>query len=276
MKHNFVLVFLNVMAVSVYSQTSFVASISNDTRMNLVRASIPLTKWHEQSFWAQYSNYLSNIQPVSSQTFAAVQKSVRTKKTDIDSGAFENGCNIIACRFNELKVKREYFIEISREHNGIVGMQFLQTEVILEMIERLRIYDESSLRNFRFLPKAFSVEKRKQAKHNSITNALSLSPEEAAIFFSVYSRYEQECDDIMGEEYDLYELFSAEASDFTPAMAKNQGYDLLTLIDRELKLKEKYFVEMSRIVGPSLATRFLAWEDYYSVTCKMFAMVSDR
>lgn len=237
--------------------------------MDLVRASIPLSEWHEMSFWAQYKDYLGKIQAVSSQTYGAIQKLARTEKGGDDQKAFENGCEIIACRFNELIVKREYFNQISHNHNGIIGFQFLQAEAMLDLIESARIYDQSSLRNFRFLHNAFSADKLKQAKYNMITSALSLSPNEADTFFPVYFRYEQECDDLMGETYDLYELFSVDAADLTPLVSKNHGYNLLTLMKREIKLKEKYFNEMNSAVGSSLAARFLAWEDYYSITCKM-------
>jgi hypothetical protein len=241
--------------------------------MDLVKTSISLSEWHEKSFWAQYNDYLEKIQGVSSLTYKALQKLAQIDKAD-DVEAFENGRKVIAYRFNELAVKRAYFVEINHEHNGTIGLQFLQTEALLDMIECARVYDASLLRDFCFLPKAFSDATLKQAKYKTITKALSLAPGNATTFFSVYSRYEQECEDILGEQYDLYELFSVEASDFTPAVCKNNGYNLLTLMDREIKLKEKYFNEMNTLAGPSLAARFLAWEDYYSVTCKMSALVS--
>jgi hypothetical protein len=47
-------------------------------------------------------------------------------------------------------------------------------------------------------------------------------------------------------------------------------------MEREVKLKEKYFLEMNAAVGPTLAARFLAWEDYYSVVAKMHAWAETR
>lgn len=237
--------------------------------MSLVKTNIPLTEWHEQSFWTQYKTYLDKIHGVSLQTYTALQELALTDRTIDNLEAFENGRKLIAYRFDELAVLRQYFVEIGREHNGVIGLQFLQTETMLDMMESSRIYDESQWRNFRFLPRAFKFEDLKKAKHNTITKALSLSPQEAAIFFPLYSRYEQESEEVLGEGYNLYALFAAEASDFTPGLAKRQGYDLLTVIEREIKLKEKYFTEMNSVVGSSLAARFLAWEDYYSLICKM-------
>ena len=55
------------------------------------------------------------------------------------------------------------------------------------------------------------------------------------------------------------------------ALAKRLGNDLLQVMEREIRLKERYFLEMNAIVGSVPAARFLAWEDYYSVVCKMYA-----
>jgi hypothetical protein len=272
-KHNLILIFLSAVAFSSSGQSAeagFVASISSDTRMNLVKTDISLSEWHERSFLAQYGNYLGKIQGVSALTYETLQELVQTNAID-DLKAFENVCNLFSYRFSELAIKSKYFVEITREHNGAIGLQFLQTEAMLEMMECVRVYDASPIRKFRFLPKAFSGAGLKQAKYNMITNALSLTPKEAILFFPLYSRYEQECEDIMGDQYNLYELFSVEATDLTPSVCKNNGYNLLTLMSRENKLKEKYFGEMSNVVGPSMAARFLTWEDYYSVVCKMYA-----
>jgi len=245
--------------------------------MNFIKADISLSEWHEQSFWAQYNSYMSKIHGVSDLTYGALQKLAQTTyKADDDLNAFENVCNLFSYRFNELAIKREYFVEITHEHNGVIGLQFLQTEAMLDMIECARIYEKSPLHKFRFTSKVFATATLKQAKYNTIGGAMSLTPLEAALFFPIYSRYEQECDDIMGEQYNLYELFSVEATDLTPSICKNNGFNLLTLMNREIKLKEKYFTEISSVVGPSQAARFLAWEDYYSIMCKMYIWADTR
>ena len=62
---------------------------------------------------------------------------------------------------------------------------------------------------------------------------------------------------------------AGEATDYPSGLAKRLGYDLLIVMGRELEVKEKYYQEMCAQTSPSLAARFLAWEDYYSVVCKM-------
>ena len=250
--------------------TTYVASVSEVDRMTLVQANIPLTEWHAKSFWAQYNNYLEKTHPVSLLTYTTLKELAETNKTTDDQLAYQTGSKMITCRMDELSIRRQYFVEISREHNGVIALQFLQTEMLLDMLESVRIYEQTSLGKFVILPMMHSSEK---SKYVIVTKVLSLSPEEALAFLPIYTRYENESVEILGDEYSMYELFAGEASDFTPSLARRQGYDLLTVMNREIRLKEKYFCEMNTMVGPSLATRFLAWEDYYSIMCKMRAWV---
>jgi hypothetical protein len=268
-----------VAVISAFGQpmnTNLMASSSGNDRIAVVKASIPLTDWHEKSFWKQYESYWDEIQKVSRSTYAGLQAIAGMNKQTDSLEAFEAGCSLIDGRFNELSIRYQYFTKIGMEHNGVIGLQFIQTEAMLDIVECSRLYEETPMQKFRFLPKKFPTTQVKKAKHSIIINALSLTPEEAAQFLPVYLRYEQEVEQILGEEYNLYELYVGEASDFTPMLARRQGYDLLTVMERELKLKEKYFVELNGIIGAPIAARFLAWEDYYSIICKMNAWVEAR
>lgn len=270
--HYYFICLLSVVTSIAFGQvghTSFVASVGGDDRVAVVKASIPLTSWHEQSFWEQYEAYRDEMQKVSLRNYVALQNIAQADNTINDEEAFERGCTMIASRFDELSVRHQYFVKIGIEHNGVIGLQFLLTEAMLDMLECSHLYEQTPLQKFRFLPKKFPASQVKQAKQNIITKALALTAEEIAVFLPVYWRYEQECEEILGEGYNLYELYVGEASDFTPGLAKRQGNDLLMVMKREIKLKEKYFIEMNSTVGASIANRFLAWEDYYSIICKM-------
>jgi len=244
----------------------YTASVSKEDRIMLVRSNIQLTNWHEKSFWDQYKNYLDKLTGVSALVYHAANELTKIHNTMGNEEALEIGNKMIAYSWDELALRREYFMEISREHNGIIGLQFLQTETVLDMIESSQVYEDAAF------PGTALMAMRppsKQAKKNIMINTLSLSPEEALIFFPVYERYEQEREEVFGENYAMYDLFSTEASDFTPALAKRQGYDFLTVMGREIMLKDKYFKEMNAKTGSILAARFLCWENYFSTTCKM-------
>jgi hypothetical protein len=138
-------------------------------------------------------------------------------------------------------------------------------------MESCRIYETTSLKQFRFHPKLLSSSELKSAKYNTISKALKFTPDEASAFYTIYARYEEECEALLGEDYSLIGFYAGEASDYTPAIAKRLGYDFLNVMKREMKVKEKFFKEISSKISPSLAVRFFAWEDYYSLVSKMHA-----
>ena len=100
---------------------------------------------------------------------------------------------------------------------------------------------------------------------------MQLPADKQDLFWNIYTRYEEECDALLGDAYSVYSLFASDAADFTPALAKRLGRDLLHVMEREVRLKEKYYLEMNALAGAQAAARFLAWEDYYSVVSKMYA-----
>lgn len=170
-----------------------------------------------------------------------------------------------------ITIRKRFYSEVGKALNGIIALQFLQTETLLDMMECSDLYEDTPWSQFRFHPKALNENQFKEAKRNIITTALSLSDEQADNFFRIYDRYEEECNALLGEEYDLIALYAGDARDFTPALAKRLGNDLMHLIEREGRLKEKYVTEMRNAVGQRLAASFLLWEDYYSVVSKMYA-----
>lgn len=253
------------------SSQNLEASLSGPDRMTMVKSSIDIPVWHEKSFWSLYDNYLQNHEQVASQSYRSLVDLAKIDKTASDTEAFEHAKKMLVYRTNELEVRTKYFQEVGNGFNGIIALQFLQTEVMFDMIESSGIYEATYWRNFRFHPKALTSDQHAEAKHNTISAALSLAPEQKDAFYRVYAQYEQECSDQLGENYDIYALFAGEPSDFTPALAKRLGHNLLEISKRELKLKEKYFLKMNSAVGSSVASRFLAWEDYYSLVSKMYA-----
>jgi len=251
-------------------KTAFVASVSGEDRIALAKTSIHLTEWHEKAFWNQYENYLNKSQELSGSTYAAIVGMATADKSVSDKEAFNNAGKMIYYRYEQLALWQKYYAEIGSANNGVIALQFLQTEVLLDMLESARIYEQTPLKYFHFHANEDSATLSAD-KHNSLATALSLSKTEEEAFFKVYSRYEHECADLLGEDYSLIAAYAGDPSDYTPGQAKFLGFNLLEVMRREIKLKERYFTEMNTAVGSSLAAGFLAWEDYYSLVSKMDA-----
>jgi hypothetical protein len=267
------ILFVAIGARSQHAKNTLALSVSGNDRISVVKSSVHLAEWHEKSFWPLYEKYLKDAVKVYSLTYRSLQDLAKTDKSVADQDAFQNGWNLLTYRNQELQLKKKYYQEVAGILNGVIAFQFLQTEAMMDMLESSQIYGKTDWENYRFHAQSLPRDKVKEAKHNTMMSAFALAPDKEEGFWSVYSRYEEECDALLGETYSIYGLFASDASDFTPALAKRLGYDLLQVMEREIRLKERYFLEMNATVGSSTAARFLAWEDYYSLVSKMYAWV---
>lgn len=254
-----------------HAKNTLALTVSGNDRISVVKSSVHLAEWHEKSFWPLYETYLQEATEVYSETYRSLQDLAETDVSVAGQEAFENGFKLLRYRNEELALRNKYYREVGAVLNGVVALQFLQTEAMMDMLQSAQIYSKSRWQNFRFHSPALPAGQISEAKHNTMASALLIPADKAAAFWDVYSRYEKDCDAILGDAYSVYSLFASDASDFTPALAKRLGYDLLQVMEREVKLKERYFLEMNAVVGSSLAARFLAWEDYYSIVSKMYA-----
>lgn len=252
-------------------QNSFASLTSGAERLSVVRSSIEVPVWHEKSFWTLYEKYVAEEGETSSSAYRALFDLATLDGLNTHDEAYEYGKRMLGLRFDDLALRKRYYSEIGTGFNGVIALQFLQTETLMDMMESFRIYDDTPWKNYRFNAATMPGNKIFQAKMNMLTAALSLSGQELTNFRAVYSRYDRECADLLGDRYDIFALYAGEPSDYTPALAKRLGHDLLEISERELKLKERYFFEMYEHVGPRLAAGFLAWEDYHSLVSKMHA-----
>jgi hypothetical protein len=246
-------------------------TVSGKDRISVVKSSVHLAEWHEKDFWPLYERYMNDEVKVSTNSYRSLQNLTRTDESTAEQEAFENGWQLLTYRNEDLKLKKQYYQEVGAALNGVVALQFLQTEAMMDMLEASGIYSNSEWKNYRFHAPAMKEDEARQAKHNLLASAVNLPLDKADGFWSVYSRYEDECDALLGEKLSVYSLFSSDASDFTPALAKRLGNDLLQVMEREIRLKERYYLEMNATAGSLAAARFLAFEDYYSIVAKMYA-----
>lgn len=254
-------------------ESVIVASIRETSpTVSTPRAVESLESWREQTFWNLYDDYRDKTLTVTIREHEAVQLlSCSGKETPTDE-ALLNGVRMIGSSLDKLIVKCQHFRELSSDENGIYALRFLQTAVMLDMVERSQIYEQSDLIDHHFVPDSIESQERWKEKFKVMATALALSPQEEKAFMPIYLKFDQESEDVVGAHYHAYSIFAGDATDFTPALARRHGFDLLDVIEREIRLKEKFFNEISASLGSSVAARFLAWEDYYSIQCKLRAM----
>lgn len=262
---------LSFTCLAQHARNTLALSVSGKDRISIVKSSVRLAEWHEKSFWPLYEKYMNDATKVYSLTYRSLQDLAKTDGSVPEEDAFENGWNLLTSRNDELTLKKKYYQEVGAALNGVIALQFLQTEAMMDMLGTSQIYSESGWKKYRFHEQALGADQVKQAKHNTLASAVSIPTDKEAAFWNVYSKYEEESDALLGDAYSVYSLFASDAADFTPALAKRLGNDLLKVMEREVRLKERYFLEMNAQAGSTLAARFLAFEDYYSVVAKMYA-----
>ena len=269
----FILCLFTITGFSQHAKNTLALSVSGNDRISVIKGSVRLAEWHEKSFWPLYEKYLNDAVKIYSLTYRSLQDLTKTDQSNSGQEAFENGWKLLTYRKEELQLRKKYYQEVGAILNGVIALQFLQTEAMMDMLESAQIYRKSDWRNYAFHAQTLPHEQVREAKHNTLRSAIPLTPENEKAFWTVYLKYEDECDALLGEAYSVYTLFASDASDFSPALAKRLGYDLLHIMEREIRLKERYFLEMNATVGSTIAARFLAWEDYYSLGSKMYAWV---
>jgi hypothetical protein len=258
------------MSAGQHMQGRMVASISGVDRLELVKTSIEIPTWHEKTFWPIYEEYMGKGE----ETASLISRSL-TDITRMDQAVSEEEAqhfiqNLFDFRARKLLVFKEYYQKIGSELNGVIALQFLQTETLLQMMEESQVYDQSQLRKFRFHPAAVKGN-FETAKRNVMNTAISIPEDKKSAFWKIYDEYIEDCNAILGENYDMVAQYASPASDYTPALAKRLGNNIVNILERENKLKEKYFNKMAVEVGNVTAAKFIAWEDYYSLVSKMHA-----
>ena len=268
--------FCFLLSFSQHAKNTLAMTVSGKDRISVVKSNVHLAEWHEKAFWPLYDKYLIDATKIYSETYRSVADLAKVGKSVKEQDAFDTGWNLLTSRNEELELRKKYYQEVYDILNGVVALQFLQTESMMDMLETASIYRKSPVGKYRFLAHTLPKEKVTEAKHNTLASALSLPGDKKELFWSVYSKYEEESNALLGEAYNIYSLFASDAADFTPGLARRLGNDLLQVMEREVRLKERYFLEMNAMVGSTVAARFLAWEDYYSVVSKIYAWADTR
>jgi hypothetical protein len=263
------ILFLTAMSLVAQPVRSSFASIAASNKMDVVKSSISIPSWHEKSFWPVYDKYAVKVEESANASYTTLTAVTRMEKEVSAEEADQRMRSLFEYRKKAFDVRKAYYIDIASEFNGNIALQFIQTEALLDMMQSAEVYESSAWKQYQFRPNAIDDEKVREAKHNTMKKAISIPDDKASAFWVTYAKYEEESNALLGDEYSLVALFAGDASDYTPGLAKRLGYDLLQLLERDIKIKNKYYEKMREAVGAPLAARFIAWEDYYSLLSKM-------
>jgi hypothetical protein len=249
------------------SHENFEAAVPD--RLTLVKNSMQIDEWHEESFWAAYDGYRAKAEKATPTWGARLNTLAKMDAQTDPLMAFDGAERMIIDRYRQIDLWHQYFQKISASNNGAIGLKFLQTETLLAMMDEADIYEASAGPDFK-RPVMTKTPLSREGRRNAMSEALMISEDQKASFNAAFDKYESERIDLLGDDYSVYDLYVGDLTDFTPAFSMRLGRDFIEVMRRETKLKEKYLAEMARAVGPAIAARFIVLEDYQSILSKMY------
>lgn len=240
-------------------------------RLALIESAITLPDAQENIFWPLYEQYAKKrikdkseafIQPETTHPHGKNPASLDPADGDPSSFALE----ILNDESDGVKLKMEYFDKIESALNGSIALQFLQSEALLDLIQRSRLYEKMKWDRPEWNA---GLLKDENAKCQIMEFTLGLSGNEAQKFRALFEDYQFEYSRIVGHQYFFFEQYIEDVSGLTPAQCKKLGREFLMMQQREVAIRKNYFQKMREFFGEKVAIRFLAVDDYYSLMEKL-------
>jgi hypothetical protein len=161
----------------------------------------------------------------------------------------------------EVKLKAKYFDRVRNAVNGSVALQFLQTEMLMDLLHRSKMYESMdwSMPHWNA-----SLLKNEEAKFDIIEFTLGIAPEQSRSFRVLFEDYQFEFSRIAGHRLFFFEAYVDDVAFFTPGHCNQLGNDFLKMQLDEIKLRQHFFVRISAAFDANLAARFLTLDDYFT------------
>jgi hypothetical protein len=102
----------------------------------------------------------------------------------------------------------------------------------------------------------------KAAKQEIMAKAMNLTEKEAGVFWPVYRRYQADFDKIADERVAIIKDYAANYEKMTGEKTTELIEKLFATEKKRTDLKQKYFKELSKLLSPQIAARFIQVENY--------------
>jgi hypothetical protein len=241
-------------------------------RTPVVRASMTIANADEGNFWRIYNDYAD-------EKLQSLEKELDEYKHLIDISETEDRMtkntfveNWLAEKQKDIKNRQLYYQELCKQTNTLVGLQFLQTEELLDIVTRSTWFDQYA----QYKP-VMHVEKINRANYNQekrkmLSDLLDIDEPARRQFWQLFNNYQFEYDTLFGSEIGVFlQCVEDLPEHLTPSVAKEIGKEFLDIQRDEVKLKEKYYMKIEKAIGPALTAKFLILEDYFANVTKMHA-----
>jgi len=240
-------------------------------RRSVLNATLAFTGTVEEtSFWSLYDEYESGIPEAFQCTHTLSSRQGRTSRQCVES--------VLANQSKEVFVRKDFFARISKATNGKTAFQFLQSEILTDLILKSRIFEAAQDHYPMWNSNLIEDE---SAKFAVLRSAMHVEDQDISKFESIVADFEFEYSRVVGHALVWFEQYVEDITDFTPAQCVVLGNEFLKMQEDEINLKARYFNIIASSLSEETAARFIALQDYFfnmdKLTCgqKMF-MQPDR
>lgn len=266
--------FVLPVVVLYYSQAQVLTPELSDRipseRIAAMRSTI-IPEQQENLFWSIYAEYLearvtdtgcSSLAMNASNQINSWGDMLISRKADPSSCLNEMLENLS----KDVKLKEDYFKRISKAVNGSVALQFLQTETLMDLLHRSKMYEQLEWSRPDWNA---SLLKDENAKFEVIQSALEITPDQTRSFKMLFEDYQFEFCRIAGEQLFFFEGYVDDVTFSTPGHCNQLGSAFLQMQSDEIKLRQRFFERISSAFDANLAARFLALDDYFTSMDKL-------
>jgi hypothetical protein len=238
-------------------------------RLSLIGSAVTLPAAQENDFWPLYEQYEKKRKDQGETFRPFVSADLNGEISSFDSLNQDPSSlvlKILNAESRGVKLKKEYFDKIESALNGSIALQFLQSEILIDMIHRSRLYEGEK---WSCPDWNVGMLKDENMKCQVMEFTLGLSGNDSQKFRPLFEDYQFDYSRIVGHQYFFFEQYIEDVSGLTPAQCKKLGNEFLNMQQREIVVRKNFFEKMRQFFGAKVAVRFLAVDDYYSLMEKL-------
>jgi hypothetical protein len=194
-------------------------------------------------------------------------KSLQDLTLNKDEGrSWSNLQHLFDAQRREVDLKKEYFEKIVASTNGTIALQFLQGEMLFDLLMKSKLYEGLNWQSPAWTP---AIRKDEKAKTRVMKFTLGITGADEARFDEIHEDFEFECSRVVGHQFHFFEQYLDDANDWTPGQCKKLGSAFLTMQLNELKIKERFADRINEAFGSGFAARYIGLQEYFNTMSKL-------
>lgn len=220
-------------------------------RLQIVALVVDVNDIDKETFKALYSDYVAKQKQQTRCSYFMLNNLNRAAAEIDEKEAFDCITMLFAARRENARLREDFFDKIYHQMTPTVAMQFLQAELLIDLMEQHDVYEQAHLSNTIALASiTANVEQMKSAELTE-------------------KKYDESYEELLGESLYIFEHFLQRVSDLTPVQIWHRGHEFVKLMVNENLLTQNYFEQLLTFAGWRVAADRMARIDFEHTRKKM-------